>query len=114
MVLHHVAQRAGRVVVAGAALHAERLGHGDLHVVDMRGVPQRLEQGVGEAQRHQVLHRLLAEIMVDAVDAVFREHRADRVVHGIFMADSRLLADRLFHHHARIFDRFRGAPGMIA
>ena len=44
------------------------LGHGDLHVVDRQVVPERLEQGVGEAQRDQVLHRLLAEVVVDAED----------------------------------------------
>ena len=34
MVLHHVAQRAGGVVVAAARADAERLGDGDLDVVD--------------------------------------------------------------------------------
>ena len=60
------------VVIGAAPFDAERLGDGDLHVIDMRVVPQRLEQGVGEAQRHQVLHRLLAEIMVDAENAASR------------------------------------------
>ena len=63
------------VVIGAAAFDAERFGDRDLHVVDMRVVPQRLEQGVGEAQRHQVLHRFLAEIVVDAEDALLREHR---------------------------------------
>ncbi len=99
MVLHHVAQRAGFVVIGAAPADAERLGHGDLHVVDMRAVPQRLQQRVGEAQRHQVLHRLLAEIMVDAEDVLFQEHRAQRVV------DRRralpVVADRLLDDDAR-------------
>ena len=80
VVLHHVAQRAGLVVVAGAAGDAERLGDRDLHMVDVRGIPQRLEQGVGEAQRHQVLHRLLAEIMIDPVNVVLGKHGADSVI----------------------------------
>ena len=66
MVLHHVAQHAGAVVVAGAAFQADRLGDGDLHVVDHVGVPQPLEDRIGEAQRHQVLHGFLAEVVVDA------------------------------------------------
>ena len=70
VVLHHVAQRAGALVIIGAALQPDRLGDGDLHVVDVRRVPQRLEQHVGEPQREQVLDRLLAEIMVDAERAV--------------------------------------------
>ena len=44
VVLHHVAQRAGLVVVVAAVADAERLGDGDLHVVDPAGVPQRLEE----------------------------------------------------------------------
>ena len=35
VVLHHVAQRAGLLVVAGARADAFRFGHGDLHVVDV-------------------------------------------------------------------------------
>ena len=39
VVLHHVPQRAGVVVVAAAAADADALGHGDLHVVDVAAVP---------------------------------------------------------------------------
>ena len=70
MVRHHVAQRAGRLVELGAALDADGLGDGDLHVVDMVAVPQRLEDAVGEAQHHDVLDRLLAEEMVHPIDLV--------------------------------------------
>ena len=41
---------------------------GDLHMVDVIAVPDRLEHAVGEAQHQDVLHRLLAEIMIDPVD----------------------------------------------
>ena len=80
VVLHHVAQCAGLVVVGDAIFEADGFGHRDLHVVDMGGVPQRLVERVGKAQRHQVLHRLLAEIVVDAEDLVFAENhrRSDR------------------------------------
>ena len=73
VVLHHVAQRAGLVVIGHAVFEADGLRDGDLHVVDMGGVPQRLVERVGKAQRHQVLHRLLAEIVVDAEDLVLAE-----------------------------------------
>ena len=79
VVLDHVAQRAALVVVAARA-GADRLGHRDLHVVDVRRVPDRLEEDVGEAQRQQVLHRLFAEVVIDAVDLIFLEDLGDRVV----------------------------------
>ena len=65
MVLDQVAQRAGVVVVPGAAADPDVLGGGDLDVVDVVAVPDRLEQRVGEPQRHQVLDGLLAQVVVD-------------------------------------------------
>ena len=46
----------------------------------LRGVPQRLEQRVGEAGHEEVLHGLLAEVVVDPEDLVLLEDPADRVV----------------------------------
>src|SRR6516165_11758686 len=80
MILHHVAQRAGRLVIGPAALDANRLGNRDLDMVNMGRIPQRFEQGIGEAQGYQILHRLLAEIMVDAENLVLRKYRADRII----------------------------------
>ena len=80
VVLDDVAGRAHAVVVAGPAAGADVLGHGDLDVVHIVGVPERLEQLVGEAQRQDVLHRLLAQVVVDPEDRVRREHRLDDVV----------------------------------
>ena len=72
VVLHEVAQRAGAVVVARAAADADVLGRGDLDVVDVVAVPERLEEPVGEAERQDVLDRLLAEVVVDAEDLAAR------------------------------------------
>ena len=49
-----------------ATLEPHRFGHGDLNVIDPLAFPQQLEQPIAEAKREQVLHRLLAEIMIDA------------------------------------------------
>jgi hypothetical protein len=59
VVLDDVAGGADAVVVARAAADADVLGHGDLHVVDVVGVPDRLEHLVGEPERQHVLHRSL-------------------------------------------------------
>ena len=60
MVGHHVAQRPGRLVERTAFLHADRFGRGDLHVVDVFPAPGRLEQAIGEPDRHDALHGFLA------------------------------------------------------
>ena len=70
----------GRLVEAGAALDPHRLGHGDLDVVDELAVPDRLEDAVREAQRQHVLHRLLAEVVVDPEDLVLAEPAVQQVV----------------------------------
>ena len=97
VVLDDVARRADAVVVAGATAEADVLGHGDLHVVDVVGVPDRLEELVGEAQRQQVLHGLLAEVVVDA------EHRllGEDLVHDPVELNRALevVAERLLDDH---------------
>ena len=98
----HVAKRAGRLVEAGALVEPERLRHVDLHVVDEVAVPDRLEQAVGEAEREDVLRRLLAEEMVDAEDLLFGEHLVQL---GVQRDRAREIgAERLFHDDPRAFD----------
>ena len=99
MVLHHVAHMPGLVVVAGAALQADGLGHGDLDMVDVAARPGALEQRVGEAQDEQVLHRLLAEVMVDPVGAALRQDARDRVVD--LARRGEIAPQRLFEDDAR-------------
>jgi hypothetical protein len=100
VVLHHVAQRARVVVETRAAAHAHRLGHGDLHAADVGATPEWLEDGVAEAQHHQVLHRLLAQVVVDAVDLALGEVAGHFVVDGA--RRGQVVAQRFFEHHARV------------
>src|SRR5690606_22641067 len=68
--------------------------NGDLYVVDMRGIPQRLVESVGKTQRHQVLNGLFAQIMVDTETLLFLEDMTDRVVQ--VESGCEITADRLF------------------
>ena len=81
--MKHVAEDARGVVVGGAAFDGDLFGDGDLHVVDVIAVPDRLEDGVGEAQNQKVLHCLFAEVMVDAIDLVLGELAVDRLVQSL-------------------------------
>ena len=67
----HVAQRAGVVEIAAAALNADGFGDGNLDVIDIAAIPDRLENSVGEAERQNILNSFFAEIMVDPVDLFF-------------------------------------------
>ncbi len=66
MVLHDVADRSQVLVERAAALDAEFFGHRDLHTGDERAVPQWFEEGVGEAEIHEILDGLLPQKVVDA------------------------------------------------
>ena len=77
MVRNHVAQSTGAVVIPAAPLDAERFGDGDLDMIDIAAVPDRLENPVGKTKYQDVLDGFLAEVMVDPVDLLFFENLAD-------------------------------------
>ena len=98
----HVAKRAGLLVERGAVVEPERLRHVDLHVIDEVAVPDRLEQTVGEAEREDVLRRLLAEEVIDPEDLLFVEHLVQL---GVQRHRAREIgAERLLHDDARALD----------
>ena len=73
MIGNHVAKCAGGFVKAAAMFDAHGFGGGDLHMVDVIAIPERLDDAVGEAEDHDVLDGLFAQIVIDAVDLVFGE-----------------------------------------
>lgn len=80
MVLDHVPKSAGLVIVMAAGLHPCLFGHGDLHVVNVAPVPDRLEKRVGKAEGENVLNRLLSEIMINAKDLAFVKEPGEKAV----------------------------------
>ena len=68
VVLDDVAQRPSLLVIAAAAVDTGGLGDRDLDVVDHLSRPGPLDHRVREPEDKDVLHRLLAEVMVDAED----------------------------------------------
>ncbi len=80
MVLHHVAQGAGMFVVAAALLHAQRLRHRDGHMVHIAPVPDGFEDRVGKTHGQDVLHRLLAQEVIDAEYLLLAEEPGQHIV----------------------------------
>ena len=99
MVLDHVAQGAGAIVVAATVADAQAFRNRDLHVVDVTTVPDRLHDAVGEAEDEDVLDGLLAQVMVDAVNVVFAEDRVDDAVQ--LAGRGQVDAERLLDNHTR-------------
>ena len=98
MVLDDVARCADAVVVTCTASHADILGHGDLHMVNVIVVPNRLVHGVRKTQRQYVLHGFLAEVVIDAEYARRVEHLGNHTVE--FLSAGQIVAERLFDDHA--------------
>ena len=71
MILHHITKRAGRLIESSASLHSDRLGSGELYVIDISTIPGRLEDRVSESENYQVLGSLFSQIMVNAIDLIF-------------------------------------------
>jgi hypothetical protein len=73
VVLDHVAEGAGFLVVGAAAFDADGFGGGDLDVIDVLAIPEGFEDGVAEAEGEDVLDGFFTEVVVDAVELVFGE-----------------------------------------
>ena len=97
MVLHHVAQRAGLLVIPAALAHAQLLADRDLEVIDGFAVPEPLEDGVREPEHQDVLHRLLAQVMVDAEDLLLAGVAGQLPVQ--LARRFQIVAERLLDHH---------------
>ena len=78
MVLHDIANDTEFIKVPTAAFGAERLLEGDLNIVNVIAIPGSAEEFVAESQDKQVLDHLLAQVVVDTKDLLFRPVRLQR------------------------------------
>ena len=63
--------------------YVECFGDRNLNMVDVISIPQRLEYAVGEPKYHDVLNRLLSEIVVDAKDLALGQHAENSAIEGL-------------------------------
>ena len=109
MVLQHVTRRASVVIITAARLDTDLFRHGDLDVIDVEMIPERLVNRIGKTEIDQVLDGFLAEVMVDAEDIFFRECALQGLVEVLRALEIR--AERLFDDEAMTRAvRFAGEP----
>ena len=99
VVLDHIAHRAGFVIIRAAPANPHGFGHSDLDMIDVVVVPQRLEQHIGKADRHQVLHGFLAQIVINPVNLGFGKIGGKGLIQRA--GGVQIAAKRFFHHDAR-------------
>ena len=96
VVLQDVAERTSLFVEGATALHADRLRHGDLDMVDVAAVPDRLENEIAKTEDKDVSHRLFSKVVIDAVDLTLAEDLSNFTVElhrRLKVAAERLLND---------------------
>ncbi len=99
VVLEHVPQRPRLLVILAPMLHPQRLRRRDLHVVYIAPVPDGFDDGVGEAEGQDVLDGLFAQVVVNAVDLLFRKNLVQGVIERA--GGGKVSTERLLHHDAR-------------
>jgi hypothetical protein len=100
MVLHHIADRARLLVELPPSLHPELLRHGDLDPLDVIAVPDRLQEAVGEPVVQEILHRLLAEVVIDPEDGRLGKELVQRAIERL--SGGEVAAERLLHDDAPV------------
>ena len=94
VILNHVPQGAGFFIITGPRPDAFRFADGNLDVVDIFVVPDRLENAVGEPDDHEVLDGLFAQIMIDPENLRLVEDLAGDFID--LLRGSQITSDRLF------------------
>ena len=92
MVLHHVAQCAGLFVVAASMLDSDFLRHRNSDMVHVAAIPERLEQQVGETKGQNVLHGLLAQVVINAEYLRFAKAARQRAIQPLRRVPGRIPA----------------------
>src|SRR2546423_5654792 len=80
MVLYHIPDSPGLLVVRTSALYAKILCHRNLDMVNVAPVPHRLKNTVSQAEDQDILHRFFTQVVVDTVDLLFLENPANLAV----------------------------------
>src|ERR1700730_13970591 len=99
VVLNDITDCPQLLVKGPAPRDTEALSHRDLHTLDIGTVPNRLKEGIGEAEVQQILDRFFAKVVVDSEYCRFgkrlKQHLVERPCRG------KIAAERLFDDQPR-------------
>ena len=98
VILDHVPKTSRCVVEGTTPIDPEGLGHGDLDIANVVAVPDRLEEGIGEAGVEDVLRRFLTEVVIDPEDLTLFKDVVKRPVQSL--GRGLVVTEWLFHDNA--------------
>src|ERR1700689_5475503 len=99
VILDYGADGAGLLIERAPALDSKVLRHRDLDTLDMVAIPQGFEHCIAETEVHHVMHRTLAEEMVQTEDSPFFKSSKQNAVE--FPGRPPIAAKRFFDNDAR-------------
>src|SRR5262245_56120825 len=99
MIRDHIAKRAGLFVVTSAVADPQRFRRGDLNVVDTVAIPDWLKHRIAKSKHNEVLNRLFAQVMVDAVHLMFLECSRNEDVEAASRVQ--VVSERFFNNNTR-------------
>ena len=73
MILYHISEGSGRLIVCPTIPDRERFTHGDLDIVDIMMIPYRLEKNIGKPKCEDILYSSFRHIVIDTIDLLFRK-----------------------------------------
>ena len=97
MILHHVPHCARFLEISTATAHADGFADSDLHMLNRLAAPELLEDGIRKPEHHDVLHRLLAQIMIDAKDLPLARVSQQMIIQHA--GTLQIVPERFLHHH---------------
>ncbi|MMZ60165.1 hypothetical protein D1872_222400 [compost metagenome] len=74
MVLSHIPQGAGMIVVTSAFLHPYRFTKRNLHIGNMLIIPQWFKEGIRKANHLNILYHFLAKIVINPINFFFGKY----------------------------------------
>ncbi|HJK95713.1 MAG TPA: hypothetical protein RMF84_00745 [Polyangiaceae bacterium LLY-WYZ-14_1] len=80
MVLNHIPNHTRLVVESAAPFDPEAFRHRDLNVLDVISIQNRFQKGIGKAEVQDVLHRFLAQVVIDSEDVLLRQSFREKPV----------------------------------
>ena len=71
MVLHHITEGTGLIIVATALFNAQLFSKGNLHIINVLAVPDIFKQQISKADGKNLLNHFLAQIVVNTENLFF-------------------------------------------
>src|SRR4029453_9146333 len=100
MILNHIANGASLVVETSPTLDTEIFGHRDLDALDVVAIPKRLDKRVRKAKDHEVIHRPLSKVVVDAKNIFFSKRTKQNLIQ--LTRGFEVVPKRLFDNYATV------------